>query len=77
MHEDPSGVPSSGGRSAEDEPPDVLSAEELEGQSGEVLPERNMMSLIAPGSTTGTPAAALLPDEAMQWHGPPDEPHIM
>lgn len=53
-----------------------LTDEELEA-NGELLPDREAMSLIAPGSTTGTPAAAMLPDESMQWHGRPDEPHIM
>jgi hypothetical protein len=36
-----------------------------------------MMALIASGASGGTPAAAMLPDQAMEWHGPPDEPHIM
>lgn len=46
-------------------------------QDGELLPDREAMSLIAPGSTTGTPAAAMLPDESMEWHGPPDQLHTM
>jgi hypothetical protein len=54
-----------------------LTPEELEAQEGESLPDRTMMSLIEPGVTGETPAAALLPDEASQWHGPPGEPHIM
>lgn len=62
---------------ATNEPAEALAPEELSRLAGEALPQRHVMSLIAPGSTTGTPAAALLPDEAMQWHGPPDEPHIM
>lgn len=57
--------------------PEALTQDELERQIPELLPDRKAMSLIAPGATTGTPAAALLPDEAMQWHGPPGEPHIM
>jgi len=59
------------------EQPEAVTPAELAAQSVELLPQRNVMSLIAPGSTSATPAAALLPDEAMQWHGPPDEPHIM
>lgn len=57
--------------------PEALTPEELENQKAELLPERKAMALIAPGATTGTPAAALLPDEALEWHGPPGEPHIM
>jgi len=59
------------------EQPQAIDAEELARQTAELLPERNVMSLIAPGATSATPAAALLPDDAMQWHGPPDEPHIL
>jgi precorrin-6B methylase 2 len=54
-----------------------VTQEELDAQSPEALPQRDMMSLIDPGATTGTPAAELLPAEATQWHGPPHEPHIM
>ena len=55
----------------------AIARDELERQTAELLPERNAMSLIAPGSAGGTAAAALLPDEPMTWHGPPDEMHIM
>jgi hypothetical protein len=54
-----------------------LSPEELDAESGELLPAREAMSLIDPGATAGTPAAEMLPLEAQQWHGNPDDPHIM
>lgn len=54
-----------------------LTPEELEGQSAELLPDRTAMSLIDPGATAGTPATEMLPIEAQQWHGNPDDPHIM
>jgi hypothetical protein len=47
----------------------ALAPAELERQTAELLPERNVMSLIAPGSTSGTSAAALLPVDGM-----PDDP---
>ncbi len=55
----------------------AIAPDELASQTAELLPARNAMSLIAPGSTGGTPAAALIPDEPMIWHGPPGEMHTM
>lgn len=46
-------------------------------QDAELLPDREAMSLIAPGATSSTAAAAMLPDEPMEWHGPPDQMHTM
>jgi hypothetical protein len=54
-----------------------LSAEELEAQRGEELPDREAMSLLLPGASFGTPAADDIPLMAQTWHGQPDEPHIM
>ena len=53
-------------------PPDELAA-----QAGEVLPPREQMSLVAPGSAGLTAAAGALPVEAQQWHGDPDDPHVL
>lgn len=56
---------------------DELSSDELSAQHGDQLPDREAMSLIMPGATADTAAADLVPTEAQQWHGDPDEPHIM
>ena len=54
-----------------------LSCEELEAERGEELPDREVMSLILPGTSFDTPAADDIPLEAQTWHGPPGEPHTM
>ena len=77
MHEDASPDPMAAEKTAVGEQPEAVTPAELACHSAELLPQRNVMSLIAPGATSTTPAAALLPDEAMQSHGPPDEPRIV
>jgi hypothetical protein len=54
-----------------------LSEDELGNEAGSLLPDREAMSLIMPGATADTAAADLVPTEAQQWHGNPNEPHIM
>jgi len=54
-----------------------LSAEELEAQTGEELPDREAMSLLLPGASFETAAADDIPFVAQTWHGRPDAPHIM
>lgn len=65
------------GLTPDDQPATGLSPEDLAGQAGTALPPREQMSLITPGAVDGTPAMETLPDEAMTWHGNPDDPHIM
>lgn len=54
-----------------------LDPDELDRHAGQVLPQREQMSLVAPGSASLTPAAEALPTEAQQWHGNPDDVHIL
>lgn len=63
-------------QSPEGQDRDALDEAELN-QDAELLPDRQAMSLIAPGATSSTAAAAMLPDEPMEWHGPPDQLHTM
>lgn len=56
---------------------DGLTDAELAEQSGEALPRREQMSLVAPGSSALTPAVDSLPLEAQQWHGAPDGLHVL
>jgi hypothetical protein len=65
------------GHPTDDQPAAGLSADDLADQAGTALPPREQMSLITPGAVDGTPAMETLPDEAMTWHGNPDDPHIM
>lgn len=50
-----------------------LTAEELDRENAQALPQREQMSLVAPGSVAGTPAAAVLPIAALEPHGDPNE----
>lgn len=54
-----------------------LTDAELAEHGGEVLPPREQMSLVAPGSAGLTPAADALPVAAQQWHGDPDSVHVL
>ncbi len=56
---------------------DQLTDEAAAEVDGELLPPREAMSLIMPGATADTAAADSMPIEAQQWHGNPDDPHIM
>lgn len=56
---------------------DQLSKEALTDQDATLLPAREALSLIMPGSTADVAAADFVPVEAQQWHGNPDDPHIM
>lgn len=56
---------------------DHLSEEALADQDATLLPAREALSLIMPGATADVAAADFVPVEAQQWHGNPNEPHIM
>jgi len=54
-----------------------LSEEDLADEAASLLPQREAMSLIMPGAAADTVAAEHVPAEAQQWHGNPNEPHVM